>query len=73
MKKGRGRRGTVGSLLPPMIEVGFEPTKHYVVDLKSTPFDRSGTQPKQGTYGSPHPSLFIRRGFLRPNRDSNSG
>ena len=38
--------GTNGS---PLIEVGFEPTKHYAVDLKSTPFDRSGTQPNQGT------------------------
>ena len=26
-----------------MLEVGFEPTKHIAVDLKSTPFDRSGT------------------------------
>lgn len=22
--------------------VGFEPTKHYAVDLETTPFDRSG-------------------------------
>jgi hypothetical protein len=28
-----------------LIEVGFEPTKHNISDLKSDPFDRSGTQP----------------------------
>ena len=26
-----------------MHEVGFEPTKHYASELKSDPFDRSGT------------------------------
>ena len=28
-----------------MIAVGFEPTKHFARDLKSLPFDRSGTLP----------------------------
>ncbi len=28
-----------------MVAVGFEPTKHYAQDLKSCPFDRSGTLP----------------------------
>ena len=28
-----------------MAEVGFEPTKVYLTDLKPVPFDRSGTQP----------------------------
>ncbi len=28
-----------------MVMAGFEPTKHYVSDLKSDPFDRSGTLP----------------------------
>ena len=26
-----------------MQEVGFEPTKHYALELKSNPFDHSGT------------------------------
>ena len=26
--------------------VGFEPTKHYALELKSSPFDRSGIKPK---------------------------
>lgn len=28
-----------------MVQVGFEPTKHNAPDLKSGPFDRSGTEP----------------------------
>ena len=28
-----------------MGRVGFEPTKHYVSDLQSDPFGRSGTDP----------------------------
>lgn len=29
------------------------------VELESTPFDRSGTQPNQETYGFPNPSLDL--------------
>ena len=29
-----------------MVTVGFEPTKHIARELKSRPFDRSGTLPK---------------------------
>ena len=29
-----------------MSPAGFEPAKHYAVDLESTPFDRSGTATK---------------------------
>ena len=32
-------------VVPIVTRVGFEPTKHDAVDLKSTPFDRSGTLP----------------------------
>ena len=32
-------------VVPIVTRVGFEPTKHIAVDLKSTPFDRSGTCP----------------------------
>ena len=33
-----------------MVAVGFEPTKHEAVDLKSTPFDHSGTLPSYFIY-----------------------
>ena len=29
-----------------MVWVGFEPTKHYALELKSSPFDRSGIKPQ---------------------------
>ena len=28
-----------------MVAMGFEPTKHYTIELKSIPFDHSGTLP----------------------------
>ena len=34
------------------VTVGFEPTKHFASDLKSDPFDRSGTLPKLRRLGS---------------------
>ena len=33
-----------------MVAVGFEPTKHNAGDLKSPPFDRSGTLPNINYY-----------------------
>ena len=37
--------------------VGFEPTKHYAVDLDSTPFDRSGICAKVSMTGF-EPAIF---------------
>ena len=37
--------------------VGFEPTKHYAVDLESTPFDRSGICAKVSMTGF-EPAIF---------------
>ena len=47
-----------------IVEVGFEPTKHNAADLKSAPFNHSGTQLQQGTtVPRPLPSIIRAEDF----------
>ena len=46
-------------VVPIVTRVGFEPTKHDAVDLKSTPFDRSGTLPGRHYVMSSSISIYI--------------